>query len=103
MLLLVRLWYWKPWGVLRVPMLWILHLGYLWIAVALLLRATPLPPAIALHALTMGALGSLAIGMMSRVALGHSGRKIHADAWMITAFLFVAGVLLVAGRGPAPA
>ena len=89
-LLLARMWFWKPWGTLRQPMLWILHLGYLWIAVSLILRATPLPPASSLHALTMGALGCLAIGMMSRVALGHSGRMIRADAWIVLSFVLVA-------------
>lgn len=89
-LLVVRMTYWKPWRTLRVPLLWILHVGYLWIAIALALRATPFPPAATLHALTMGGLGSLAIGMMTRVALGHSGRPLHADGWMVTAFVLVA-------------
>lgn len=88
-LLVARMAYWKPWCTLRVPLLWILHIGYLWIAIALALRATPLPAGATLHALTMGALGSLAIGMMTRVALGHSGRKLHADGWMVTAFVLV--------------
>ena len=89
-LLLARMVWWKPWGTLRQPMLWILHLGYLWIAVSLLLRAAPLPPASSLHALTMGALGCLAVGMMSRVALGHSGRMIRADGWIVLSFVLVA-------------
>ena len=93
-LVFVRVWRWKPWGTVREPMLWILHLGYLWIGIALLLRATSLPPASALHAITMGALGCLAIGMMTRVALGHSGRIIRADGWMVTAFVLVAVAVL---------
>ncbi len=93
-LLVARMAYWKSWRTLRVPLLWILHVGYLWIAVALALRATPFPPAATLHALTIGALGSLAIGMMTRVALGHSGRPLHADGWMVTAFVLVSTAVL---------
>ena len=93
-LLVARMAYWKPWRTLRVPLLWILHVGYLWIAVAFAVRATPFPPTATLHALTMGALGSLAIGMMTRVALGHSGRRLHADGWMVTAFVLVAVAVL---------
>lgn len=92
--LVARMAYWKPWRTLRVPLLWILHAGYLWIAIALALRVTPFPPAATLHAMTMGALGSLAIGMMTRVALGHSGRPLHADRWMVTAFVLVATAVL---------
>ncbi len=93
-LLVARMAYWKSWCTVRVPLLWILHVGYLWIAVALVLRATPFPPTATLHALTMGALGSLAIGMMTRVALGHSGRPLHADGWMVAAFVLVATAVL---------
>lgn len=88
--LLVQLVRWKVWTTWREPMLWILHLGYLWIAVSLLLRAAPVPPTIALHAFTVGALGCLAIGMMTRVALGHTGRPVYADTWMVCAFALVA-------------
>lgn len=90
LLVMFQLSRWKPWRTLREPMLWILHLGYMWLGLALLLRAAPLPSATALHALTVGALGCLAIGMMTRVALGHSGRDIRADAWMTAAFATVA-------------
>ncbi|HEY2514592.1 MAG TPA: NnrS family protein [Polyangiaceae bacterium] len=67
----------------RIPLLWILHVGYAWIPLGLLLRAAaPLglfaPGAAALHALTAGAIGSLTLGMMSRVSLGHTGRSLVA-------------------------
>lgn len=81
---------WRWWATLREPMLWILHLGYAWLALTLVLRAIEAPVSASLHALTVGALGALAIGMMTRVALGHSGRPIQADAWMTAAFVLVA-------------
>ena len=90
----IRLWGWHPWAVWREPMLWILHLGYLWLVVGLTLRGLALlthalPEITALHAITTGALGSLSIGMMTRVPLGHTGRGIVAGKAMTTAFLLV--------------
>ena len=93
-LVLVRWWNWQPWKTWREPMLWVLHLGYLWLAVALILRGialltSVLPEISALHAITVGALGSLSLGMMTRVALGHSGHPLKAGAFMTTAFALV--------------
>ncbi|MCA1798271.1 MAG: NnrS family protein [Xanthomonadaceae bacterium] len=88
--LVALLFRWRWWATLREPMLWILHLGYAWLALTLVLRAVEAPASAALHALTVGALGALAIGMMTRVALGHTGRPIQADAWMTAAFVLVA-------------
>jgi uncharacterized protein involved in response to NO len=42
-----------------------------------------------MHALMSGALGCLALGMMTRVALGHSGRPIVASPAMVVAFVLV--------------
>lgn len=73
------------------PMLWILHVGYAWVVIGLGLIClsaigfVPLP--VAIHALTAGAIGSMTIGMMCRVALGHTGRMIHAT--FTTRIMFV--------------
>lgn len=94
LLVLVRWWNWRPWKTLREPMLWVLHLGYLWIAAGLALRGAALlsgafTEITALHAITAGAIGSLSIGMMTRVALGHTGRAMTAGPFMATAFALV--------------
>jgi len=84
----------------RHPLLWILHAGYGWLALGLLLRAlarfvSTIPGPLATHALTVGGIGSLTLGMMARVALGHTGRALVASkptAWAfgaITAAAFV--------------
>ncbi|HET7650102.1 MAG TPA: NnrS family protein [Gammaproteobacteria bacterium] len=93
-LALCRLIGWRPWQTVREPMLWILHLGYLWLSAGLTLRGIallggPLREITALHAITVGALGSLAIGMMLRVSQGHTGRVITAGPVMATVFLLV--------------
>lgn len=89
-----RLYGWRPWRTVGEPMLWILHAGYLWLAVGLTLRGLALMTGwlaelTAVHALTVGALGSLAIGMMTRVALGHTGRHLTAGWPMALAFILV--------------
>jgi len=82
---------WGAWHARHQPLLWILHLGYLWIPVGLVLRGVSaltdaVPPAIATHALTVGAVGCLTLGMMARVALGHSGRVLSAPRPIVAAF-----------------
>ena len=88
----------RSWGAGRTtadPLLWILHGGSLWLPVGLALRAssalTPAVPASsALHALTAGAIGSLTLGMMARVSLGHTGRLLRASRADHIAFVSVA-------------
>jgi uncharacterized protein involved in response to NO len=75
----------------RHPLLWILHVGYGWLALGLLLRAAvalglPVPESLATHALTVGAIGSITLGMMARVALGHTGRTLVAPRPAVWAF-----------------
>jgi uncharacterized protein involved in response to NO len=75
----------------RHPLLWILHAGYGWLALGLILRAltafvAEVPASLATHALTVGAIGSITLGMMARVALGHTGRPMVASRKMVWAF-----------------
>ena len=71
-------------------MLWVLHVGHAWIAVALFLRAgldfgLALPASAPDHALTIGGIGVLTLGMMARTARGHTGRPIEATRLMTAA------------------
>ncbi len=79
-----RLGLWRPWLTLRVPIIWILHASYAWIVIALALRALAawawLPADLATHALTIGAIGGLTLGMMTRTARGHTGRPLLAGS-----------------------
>jgi uncharacterized protein involved in response to NO len=94
-----RLGLWQPWRTVRVPLVWVLHAGYAWIPVHLALRAlgdagwiaTPL----ATHALTIGAIGGLTIGMMTRTARGHTGRLLLADRFETTAYACVLAAAVV--------
>ena len=100
----LRLLGWRGWSTLREPMLWVLHLGYLWLAIGLVLRGLGLigawsqPEIETLHGITVGALGTLSLGMMTRVSLGHSGREIRANAALVFVFVLptVAAILRLA-------
>ena len=99
-----RLALWQPWRTLRTPLVWVLHLAYAWIVVHLLLRALAVagwvPDTLALHALTLGAIGGLTIGMITRTARGHTARPLQADAFETTAYLLVAAAAFARVFGP---
>jgi uncharacterized protein involved in response to NO len=77
-----RLALWRPWLTLGTPIVWILHFAYAWIVLALALYALAafgvVPASLATHALTVGAIGGLTIGMMTRSSRGHTGRPLLA-------------------------
>jgi uncharacterized protein involved in response to NO len=92
-LALIRLIGWRGWRTWQEPMLWVLHLGYCWLAVGLFVRGLALVGAWnmseldTLHGITVGALGTLSLGMMVRVAQGHSGVSIKANAALALMFV----------------
>ena len=75
------------WGGLRSvpdPLVLILHIGYLWVPVGLLLLGasvlvTSIPRSAAIHALTAGAMATMIVAVMTRVVLGHTGRALTAS------------------------
>lgn len=82
------------------PLLWILHVGTLFLPLGMLLRVgaaiTPsIPSGSSLHALTAGAIGTLTLGMMARVSLGHTGRMLKVPRAMHSSFLCLIFAALV--------
>jgi uncharacterized protein involved in response to NO len=95
----VRFARWRGWRTASEPLLWTLHLGYAWLIAALALRAlaalTPAVPGEAwIHAFTVGALGLTMAGLMTRVALRHTGRPLAAAPAMRAAFFAVLAAAL---------
>ncbi|MBI2383413.1 MAG: NnrS family protein [Gammaproteobacteria bacterium] len=88
-----RLVLWRGWTVRREPLLWVLHLAMAWIPVALALLAASalgwVAPTAWVHAAGAGAMGGLILGVMSRVALAHTGRPLRLPAGMRWAFAAV--------------
>lgn len=87
---LARLSLWQPLKTRNNALMLMLPMAYLWIPISLLLRAaaqvSDLSPAAATHALTIGAMASLMMAMMTRSALGHSGRVLSAGWVEISVF-----------------
>jgi len=101
LLLAVRMVGWRSLQTRKLPILWVLHLGHAWLALGLLLRGVAIfapsavPVATATHALTVGAVGTLILGMMARVSLGHTGRKLEVHRVMAIGFALLALAALV--------
>lgn len=81
---LVRLARWRGLAVRNEPMLWVLHVGYLWIGIGFGLLSAHIfldlaPQSAAIHAFTAGAFATMILGVMSRASRGHSGLPLNAD------------------------
>ncbi len=90
-------------------LLTMLHLGFVWLAIAFALYAIDGGLALAghgglglapLHALTIGCFGSLVLAMVTRVSCGHSGRAVSADrtTWWLFVVFQAAAVLRIAAE-----
>lgn len=100
-MLAVRLARWRGEATVREPILLILHVGYGWLALAFsllglsALAPETVPHAAALHALTAGAVGTMTLAVMTRASLGHTGRQIDADRYVVAMYVMVsAGAVL---------
>lgn len=98
---LVRLARWRGWATTAEPLVLILHLGYLWLPVALILLglSSALMPDIrsaGVHALTTGAMGVMILAMTTRASRGHTGRPLTAG-WG-TSLLYLLVNLAAAAR-----
>jgi uncharacterized protein involved in response to NO len=100
----VRLAQWRSGRTLTKPLVWVLHLGYAWMPLGLALKCAALLGGYAiaafwLHALTVGVLATMILGVITRAALGHSGRALEPDPRTVIAYalLLLAGLVRVFG------
>lgn len=84
---------WHHRGIWRLPILWVLYSGLLWLVLGFILKGLSgiglFPDNLAIHALTAGAIGVLTFGMMARVSLGHTGRDINPPAVIGYSFMLL--------------
>lgn len=90
----VRLSRWNNKLTKDIPLLWVLHIGYLFVPLGLLAMAAAIlnwgiTVSLASHWLTAGAMGTVILGMIARVSLGHSGRPLELKKPMVIAFMLV--------------
>ncbi|MCO5122294.1 MAG: NnrS family protein [Rhizobacter sp.] len=94
---------WRGWRVGSEALLWAMHLSFAWLVIAFALKAVAaltgaVPENAWLHAFTVGALGLMMLGLMTRVVLRHTGRPVHAPRAMQWAYaaMFAAAALRLA-------
>jgi uncharacterized protein involved in response to NO len=98
---------WQGWRVADAPLLLTMHLGFAWLLLAFALKAVAeltgaVPEAAWLHAFTIGSLGLMMLGLMTRVSLRHTGRPPVVPRAMLVAYgaMVLAALLrVIAGVG----
>jgi uncharacterized protein involved in response to NO len=100
-----RLARWYGWATWREPLVLILHFGYGWFALSLLILGGSilgigLPKEDAVHAFTSGAVGAMTLAVMTRASLGHTGRPRHAGPLTVLIYMLVNLGALVRVFGP---
>ena len=97
----VRIARWRGYAVIGEPLLFVLHLGQLWISLWLAMMAvTIISPdwmdsTSALHALSVGAVGTMTLAVMTRASLGHAGRPLKAGIGAVSIFILVISAAIV--------
>lgn len=104
-LLFIRLTGWGGHRVKDIPLLWVLHLGYFWLVLAFALKALWFAGGFGwamnwVHAFTVGAFGTMILGVMTRVALGHTGRPLEISRGIMVSYLLVSAAALIRVFGP---
>jgi len=83
-----RLFNWYTAGIWKKPLLWSLYLSLVFIDLGFLLAALApwlkISSYLIVHAFAVGGIGFITLSMMSRVALGHTGRDIHSAPGLVT-------------------
>ncbi len=97
---------WQSLRTWRMPIVWILHLGYVWLPIGLALKAWALfggPPVTAhwLHALTLGPIATMIVAVMTRTSLGHTGRELSLHPLTLVAYGLLAAAIVVRVLAPA--
>ena len=89
-----RCWGWYTPGIWKKPLLWIIYLAYSWITLGFALKAIShvvfINPMLTVHAFAYGGIGLMTLGMMARVALGHTGRNVFDPPQLISWMFYVA-------------
>lgn len=98
---------WKGWLVFDVPLVCTMHLGFVWLLFAFVLKAVSdltgvVPETSWIHALTVGSLGMMMIGLMTRVVLRHTGRPLVVPPAMLAAYALMFAAALLRLAAPIP-
>jgi uncharacterized protein involved in response to NO len=103
----LRLSRWSGWRAASDPLVLILHVGYCWLPIGLLLLGLPIAGmdvvrSAGIHALTAGAMTTMILAVMTRATLGHTGRELRASPVTVALYICVtlgAALRVVASLG----
>jgi uncharacterized protein involved in response to NO len=101
----VRFARWKTLQGLGEAIVWILHIGYAWIIIGLALKGLFLLTGVIfgaawLHAITTGAFATMILAVMTRAALGHTGRPLIAPPLIVVSYVLLTLATIVRVSGP---
>lgn len=89
----VRLAGWYSNKIWQVPLVWILQVAYSWFIIGFIIKSLIIfnihQSPFSYHAFTVGGIGVMTLGMMARVSLGHTGREMKLNSWMVLAFILI--------------
>ena len=89
---------WRPLAVMSQPLLWVLYISYFLLGLGLLFAAMyfaeiqfpmNLRPAAFVHIIGMGGFAVMIMGMITRTALGHTGRPLEASRLMVASYVLM--------------
>jgi len=88
----IRLVQWHDKGIWQKPLLWVLYMAYSMLVMGFALKLANLtfdvPATLALHLFAVGGVAMMSLGMMARIALGHTGRNVFEPP-KIVAIIFI--------------
>lgn len=96
----LRLVGWRSLATRNRPILWVLHAGYAWLVVGLFLKGLLPESTAAMHALAVGAIGTLILAMTTRVSLGHTGRALVVPRPIVVAYGAILAAAVLRAVGP---
>jgi uncharacterized protein involved in response to NO len=101
----LRLSRWRGLRTLREPLVFVLHAGYAWLAFGLAFLGLNgffgwVAEGAPLHALTVGAIGTMTLAVMTRATLGHTGRPLAAGAATSLIYLLVTAAAVLRLAAP---
>ncbi len=101
----VRLSRWLGLSTTPEALVWVLHLGFVWIPVGLFLIGISnlwgnIPQIVAVHAFTAGAMGTMILAVMSRATLGHTGHSLTASPLLTLAYVLLTLSVMVRVAAP---
>ena len=89
----IRLAGWYSNKIWSVPLVWILQTAYAWLIIGFVIKSLMLfnltQTIFAYHAFTVGGIAMITLGMMARVSIGHTGREMVLNSWMVLAFIIL--------------